>query len=334
MQADSSVSSEAALDASIAEAGGFGPDLPEPAEAAAAAPVAAPAAPAPVDEDDFDAIPSHEELVNGVKRINRIPHDRVQKIIEKQRAKAVEETLANLRETLGLPADAPLTLDDAKRHVSERGTKLSEYERELEGVRMFQQAMEHPEHMLALLARVNPAYQRYVQPPAPATPPPAEINLDDYSMDLGNGNRTFSFDGLKKYIDHVVRSARSEVPPQLQPLLARAQQEEALERRRKEVAPLVQMAQQFPGFKQHEAEILKLIQEDKTITLPQAYERVVWAKQQADAAKIREQVMQELKAAPPASTSTASTPAAPAKAPSVDDVIADSIAKAMERGAA
>jgi hypothetical protein len=309
---------ESALDAAIGEA--FAADdspAPElPAETAQAAP--APEA----SEDEWDAIPSHEELSNGVKRINRIPHDRVGKIVEKQRAKAVEETLAQLRETLGLPADAPLTLEDARKHVGERSTKLTAAEQELQAM---QQALEmDPERFLQLASQRNPAYQRFLQPQAPPPAPVADLNIDDYSVDLGDGKRTFSFEGLQKYIDQVVSKATTP----LQPLVTRAQQEADLQKRREQVAPFVQFAQSLPGFKEHEAEILKAITEDKTLTLPQAYERVVWNKRVTDENAIRERIMQELKAAPPASTSTSSTPAAAGKPPGVDDVIGAALDKA------
>jgi hypothetical protein len=188
--------------------------------------------------------------------------------------------------------------------------------------------MEHPERLLPMLAQRWPSYQRYLTPPAPPAPaaPPPLPNLEDYSIDMGNGQRTFSYEGLQKFVDATVQSALAKTQETLKPLLSKAEAEAALRKKHEEIAPLVHFAKQFPGFKENEAEILALVQKEP-ITLQQAYERVVWNKRIADESAMREKLLKELKAAPPAATSSA-TAATPATPPTLDQVIGGNIDKA------
>jgi hypothetical protein len=313
---------EVSLDDTIAAAGGFSDDAPDTTEIAAA-PLEAPVT---VEDDDFDAVPDHEELSNGVKRVNRIPKPRVAKMLERKLKEAETALLSGFRDPLGLAADAPLTAEEIRKHFTERGTKLTAAEQELAAM---QSLVEHPERLLTALAHKNPAYQRYLAPPE--QPKPAvqaePINLDDYSIDLGQGNRTFSFDGLQKFMKAYVAQELKSVRDEYAPLIPQAKAAAEFEERRAKVAPFVQFMNELPGFKENEPEILKLIQSEP-VTIQQAYDRVVYQKHVADENAMREKVLAEIKNAPPTSTATTSTPA-PAKPQTVDDVIGENILKAM-----
>jgi hypothetical protein len=61
---------------------------------------------------------------------------------------------------------------------------------------------------------------------------------------------------------------------------------------------MIKEAETWPGFKENEADILKTLQADSSISLERAYQKVVYPKLQTDRNKLREEVLKEINAQP------------------------------------
>lgn len=112
---------------------------------AAPEPVAEKKEPEPVEEDDdFAKVPEFEEMKNGAKRVNRIPHPRVKKMIEKQVA-AAEKALREVLE-------------------KEYGEKLSGLQKQLDVMERVGEIMgTDPDRFMSMLAEGNPAYKAWTK---------------------------------------------------------------------------------------------------------------------------------------------------------------------------
>lgn len=186
----------------------------------------------------------------------------------------------------------------------------------------------HPDtkEFLKLVAKHDPRYNVYLEPPkpqAPALPSPEQDQEPGPDLDLGDGRLTYSLEGLKKRDAWRERQILRMMDERLKPFAER----ERLEKERAEreswergqaqrVQAQIADAQTWPGFKENSDEILKTLQADTEaaqkagqrpqMSLEAAYRHVVIPKLTADATKAREealkQVDEQAKLAPPTVT--------------------------------
>jgi len=234
-------------------------------------------------------------------RENWIPHSKVVKIIENginqgkgafgQKYQALETEATTLREAVG------------------RFTPIAE-------------ALDlGPEQFLALAGQHDPRYKAFLEakqaPPAapPAADPWAE-GMPAPDLDLGNGSKTYSLDGIKALMQHTAKVAKAEalreaeerIGSRIKPFEEQTQRQQTETALRERTSRTIDEAKTWPGFADHEADILKLLQADSAqakaegrrpqLTLEAAYRQAVLPKLAADRNAIREQVLAELKAQP------------------------------------
>lgn len=169
-----------------------------------------------------------------------------------------------------------------------------------------------PRNFITKLSGHDPRYAAFLQQQSTTTQQeqPDPMPLPD--LDLGNGQRTYSLEGLQKRDEWAQRQMLRQVDEKLKPITEREKtakerveaeqaQQALVERTRGQIA----QAQTLPNWKDYEPDILKLLQDDTakaqserrrpTMTLMEAY----W---QTRATKARETMLTEIKDAPPAPT--------------------------------
>lgn len=273
-------------------------------------------------------IPSH---TNG--RENRIPYSRVKKIVEGAEKRALE----------------PL-----QKQLAELTPKLQEYEQRLAQVTEFEQVMVNdPGKFLDMLSSL-PAYSQFFQlleqfvttqgqPQSQA--PTAEVQtaqilendpMPEPDNEDGSG---YTMEGLKKLLEWNSRVVESRVTRQVEdrykPIKDRFDAEQTISQLTPYVQRQMEEAYKWPKFAENEAEIVKVLQQYPSATLEQAYQHVVVPKLLADEQKlradIRQQVLGELKKAPPVSTgipagNTKPRPASASSGPrKLEDVITEQL---------
>lgn len=244
-------------------------------------------------------IPSH---TNG--RENRIPYSRVKKIVEGAEKRALE----------------PL-----QKQLAELTPRVQEYEQRLAQVAEFEQVMTNdPGRFLDMLSTL-PAYSQFFQmmeqfvtsqshggAAPPTTEQQAQAILDNDPMpepDNEDGSG-YTMDGLKKLLEWNSRVVEGKVSQrfeqQYKPIKDRFDAEQTLQQLTPKIQKQMEEAYTWPKFSENEAEIVKVLERYPTATLEQAYQHVVVPKLVADEQKlrsdIRQQVLGELKKAPPVST--------------------------------
>jgi hypothetical protein len=172
-----------------------------------------------------------------------------------------------------------------------------------------------PRAFLAELAQVDPRYRAFLEAKAEpaahrdADPEPAP----DY--DLGNGQMTYSLEGMRAVRAWERRQLQREIESKLQPIAEREQQAKIEAAARSSYQREMSTAQQWPGFgalpsdgslTPFQQEVLGELKKDSeqsaargtrpTMSLRQAYLEV-HARQQ-DPAKVRERILSEMKTAP------------------------------------
>lgn len=179
--------------------------------------------------------------------------------------------------------------------------------------------------LLSRLAEHDPRYRVYLEPPK-VEPPPQALALPDPDVKLSDGSRTFSMEAFQKSIipfivEQAKKEAKAEAEHALKPLKEREEQQKVTAQVHERTRTMIADAQQWPGFKDHEADILKALQEDSdkakaagkrpTLSLEAAYRQAVIPKLAADRNKMREELLKELdtsaKASPSVTRSSAET---------------------------
>lgn len=252
-------------------------------------------------------------------RENRIPHSRVVKIVENAKKKAIAEREAardaELRKTFGLADDAPLEL--APIH-----DRLKTYEQQMANVERLIQ--ESPERFIQHLAEINPAYAVYLQKPAATateklTQPTDEPEPD---IDLGDGRRTYSLEGLRKreawIREQAVKEAEERITKRFAPIEQQYKARTVATQAEQRANAMLAEAAAWEGFTEHKDEILAVLQNDKERkhTLDSAYRKVVIPKLRADREAMRKTLLEEINAKPKA---TAAPVAAAVPAKKADD---------------
>lgn len=207
-----------------------------------------------------------------------------------------------------------------------------------------------PEAILAEFAQVDPRWAAYRkgQPQAQTADPKPEPDLD-----LGNGARTYSPDGLTKLLEWQVRQV---VDSRLSPLEQQAKIREAQQQdhaRQQAVQRSIEDATKWPEFgafaedgslTPFQQAVLDTLQRDSqqaaregrrpSMTLRQAYLEVYAEKRSTDESAVRERVLRELQTAGKAPALSRSASEAPkATGPrTTSDIAARAMAR-LERGA-
>ena len=289
------------------------------------------------DPDDFESYPAERVDSLQRKRENAIPHSRVKTMLTKREQKVIGE----VAKALGISkAEAELKLDDVLGGITERSGKLTEYESQMRNFAAIEEIMAADgDRYIRMLAQVNPQlYGKFAAllDQAPQQTPQRQPVVDDdpepepdYPIDPNNPNgpKTYSLEGLRKLRAWDRRQAKkdslAEVEGRLTPieqerkaaadrakLEADAQAELAAKEAR--VDALLRRAVKWPGFEEHNAEILAALKKNGSADygLEEAYAEVMHEKREklaTEHTKVREEVVTEMNSRP-RSTSLSMSP--------------------------
>jgi hypothetical protein len=229
-------------------------------------------------DDDFAKVPAK----NNRGGENRLPHSQVQRIVERERTNARTAALAELQ------------------------PRLDEYETERQGFAQFEQAITaNPEGVLRLLVQTNPAIAQYLVQPGQSSANTASANNDPMpgpDIELGNGARTYSLEGLQKRDEWLMRQAEARFSARFAPIEQRERAMQAIQQSQREVHSTYADAQQnWPGFKEHETEISAAFAANPRLThkdLPTVYRKVVFGKLAQGRDTLRAEILKEIQGQP------------------------------------
>lgn len=211
-----------------------------------------------------------------------------------------------------------------------------------------------PKAFLEMLSGHDPRYRSFLEPPKVEPPPPPQSNqMPEPDLTLQDGSKTYSIEGLKKLLEWNTGQVETRLLPKvderLRPLTEREERAKSERELHERTQKVIADAQTWPGFKDHEGDILKVLQEDSdkaraekrrpTLSLEAAYRQVVVpklvSKLAEDDATRREQYAKEQNEAAkttPAITKHAET-TRKAGPRSSRDIVAETLAK-LEKGGA
>ena len=270
----------------------------------------------PKEEDlDFEKVPALDQR----KRENRIPHKDVKRIVT-----TAEKRLAAL--VLGKDPDSTKPFaDQVKAYVAripELETKVKAYEDEVAPMRTLGNVMATDgAKFLKILESAYP--QVYGELLKPKAPPAQESFKPDFTTmpepdyKLPDGSMTYSLEGNKKLMEwnnqqlitKLRAEAKAEVEATNKPLKDRMEAQKQIEISQQRVATKVAEARTWDGFKEHEADIIAVINkatnENRALPIEMAYAQVMNEKRKsAEAQKeinreaMRQELIKEIKAAP------------------------------------
>lgn len=212
-------------------------------------------------------------------------------------------------------------------YASERGqtwaSEKSAFQQQIDAAKTAEQYLQEvrtsiqgdPQQFLAQLAQIDPRYQVYLQPPsAPRETAKAEA-MPEPDLPLADGSRTYSIEGIQRLLAWHAKDVEAKMDARLQPVFAleqqarsQAEQAQVYQQIQAKTSAQIEDALTWPGFKDHEADILKVLQEDSAdaakrgtrpqLSLDAAYRKVVLPKLVADDAARRERLVKEMQAAP------------------------------------
>lgn len=206
-----------------------------------------------------------------------------------------------------------------------------------------------PKNYLAELAKFDQRYSSFLQPAAPPPPPPV-VEMPGPDVDLGNGSKTYSVEGIQKLIEWAVDAKMlPKVDERLKPLTereaaekARAEQSQRESAVRERVSKVMSEAQTWPMFgtlaedgslTPFQQEVLDAFKADKSLTLHQAYMKAFMPRYAEDDTKRRERLLKEQSEAAKSTPTVARTGAEVAKVPAAAQTrdIAAKILDQMDR---
>lgn len=172
-----------------------------------------------------------------------------------------------------------------------------------------------PAQFLAQLAEIDPRYRVYVQPQQQAPQQQQQSRMPEPDLPLPDGSRTYSLDGIQQLLAWHAQEVEGRLDARLKPVFDREQQtrQQAEQARvhqeiQARTSAQIEDARTWPGFKDHEGEILQALQADSAeahakgtrpaLSLDAAYRKVVLPKLLADDAARRERLVKELQSAP------------------------------------
>jgi hypothetical protein len=237
------------------------------------------------ERDELAELLGIAERTGAGKWTSRIAYSKIHKVIGERDAKRKAEH------------DAAL-----KGHTD----KITDYEKRLDAIAHVEHAMfNEPERFIAMLQTI-PGYAGYFggsdrqsrqstnQRPGP------DIRYQD-------GSTGYSEEGLQRLLDWQAAQVEQRLTKRIAPF----EQERQLRAIEAAATPKVQAAleaaSKWPLFKENEGDILKALQADQSVSLEQAYQRVVLPKLAADRDKIRQEVLAELNQRPHSTTTRATT---------------------------
>jgi hypothetical protein len=297
----------------IADLDGGGTDNTPPASS-----VVTTTADAVADPDDFDTIPP---------TTHNIPLPRVKKM----RTKDQQKLLTTLAKELGMtPAEgAELRLEDVVGTIKEHGTKRTTYETRLQQVDAVEKLItENPEKFMQIIGEINPAYKEFARKEAAAAiaaQTPVEDPEPQPDYDLGDGKKTYTLEGLKKRDEWKERQLMKKIEAQLGERFKPVEDRFKAEKEREEydrwyadatarVTQRLEKARKWPKFADHEADILKAMQADPSVSLEDAYFQAAGPDLAGERTRVRKEVLTEIEKQP----KTSSVPVSPTT-PKVDD---------------
>ncbi len=318
------------------------------AEPAAADP-AKPAEPAaPVEEDDdFGKVAEFEQLKDGRQRVNRIPHPRVKKMIERS-VKAAETAL---REALG----------------KEHGEKLTAHEKQIAQYEAIGEIMgTNPDRFMEMLASSNPAYKAYAKQDPNAKPvatddpePQPDGKMPDGTPGYTEAQWAKREEWKERQIEaRAVAKAQAEFKKQYGWLDKERETKQVLESQGTALKSQIADAMTWPGFEANYNDIVTALRVDTEesqksgkspkLSIHDAYRTVILKKHEealagkdkeiaglkTDRNKMREEILAELKAAPKGTATIATQPVAAKDTAATAAADGDSPTKAIIRAAA
>lgn len=273
------------------------------------------------EDDDFDKVPEFEEMKDGRKRVNRIPHPRVVKMIERK----VKATEAAIREAL------------TKEHT-EKSAADRKYIDEMEAIGKIMG--EEPDKFFEILASVNPAYKAWAKgaAAAAATVDPNNDPRPEPDGVLADGKTPgYTEEGWKKYEEwnrrQAVKEARAEMDKEYGWVKKEREAKQAIEASLTSVRKQIADAKkQWPGFEENYKAIEDALGADPKLSLFDGYLKVRDAKHaevlaakdkeiaglKTDRNKQREEILAELGQRP---KSTAAVPATHVPAKADDELV-------------
>jgi hypothetical protein len=290
------------------------------------------------EDETLDLVPERD--ARGRK--NRIPHDRVKVMVENARKAAVAEREKAIRQQLELAEDAQLDLGAFHGEVKSAKEQRKHYEDMTQAEKLMQ---EDVDEFVRRAASILPAWQKYLpKPPEQQKQAQVPEEAPGPDLDLGDGRRTFSVEGLQKRMEWEREQGVKAAEERLGGRLAQLEQARQAEQKSREVVETRQQAEKraterwnsaeetWPDFKEHGEEIAKVLLSDRKITLEAAYAKVVFPKQaekfRLNEEAVRKKVADELNARP-SSTSIVANPVATAV--SSGDPVEDAIRQQMAK---
>jgi hypothetical protein len=308
----------------------------------------------PEPEDEFAKLAGMPKMGVG-GRENRIPYSRVQQITKTAVNKLAETVLGRKLEK---GEDAHKLVKGYMDTATERETKITEYETRLKTVDEFENIMEtDPNRFLNMLSGL-PTYKEFfdfvnsaidarnsgvTQPQQTAAPePPADPDADMPQPDelLPDGSSVYSLDGLKSLLkwqagqtearlNSTYEAKLKAIEDRYGPMANDWQEYQRKEAVRPMIRKQMEEAKTWAMWDESEEEVLQVLQKNPNISLEGAYREVVFPKLIADRNKVRQEVIQEVKKAPVASSMpsrAATKPVATSGGPrSLEDIIKESI---------
>ena len=286
-------------------------------------------------EGDEKSIPDPVDKELGPKtrkdgKENRIPYSNVKKIAGNAQVRGQGEVLAKVAEAMGVDVST-LTLDSIGTALKGHTMAPTEVQAELTQHKQVADFMERdPDAFIKAAAAANPGYQKFltaIGDEAKVDTPTKEFKLDlpQPDVDLGNGSKTYSAEGLQQLVSKVAeqsivegeRRAGEKITAEVTPFRDQQQSVQRFRQMQQVAQTQYQDAQQWEGFADSEADILAALTADNDqakatntrpkLTLDAAYRQIVLPKLKADKAAIRKEVLAEMKKKA-TSTSTTSGP--------------------------
>lgn len=230
----------------------------------------------------------------------------------------------------GLKKRAAAIEEERKKWDGERKTLSAD----AEAARQFRKLLDgDPRAMIAEIAKYDPRYASLLQEQARERPKVEDDPEPQPDVHLGGGRYTYSLEGLQKRDAWRDRQLERRFEDKLKPYadrekaLKEREERDAVERRISERGQAqIARAKTWPKWQDHEAAILKALQDDsaesertgqpmKYGSIHDAYIDIVMPHLTGDHNKVRESVMRELNQAP-RSTSVGTTGNEPVRAPS------------------
>lgn len=315
-----------------AESGGGEPSAPDPI-----------ATETPTSDPIATAAPTQQELSAAAKFL-----------VSKGHKPGMREDNKSYYTRLPFPAIETMLKEYAESHSSTWTSEKTALEKARDEYKahldeMYADIKGDPRALVEKIAAIDPRYRALLEPPK-QDQPHVEMKLPDPDAEW-NGAKTWSMEAFQKsVIPYIVEQAKAQAKAEaegvLKPYKEREERDKAVSSLRERTQQQIAEAQSWPGWKDHEAEILKALREDSetaakenrrpSLSLEGAYRQVVMGKMTADRQKLREELLAEINATAkttPTVTNGGPAPMTPGKPLSNRDIVAKTLANLQKQGA-